>query len=288
MLNSQARLKRLKRNKKTGDADADSFAQRPFYQKLFVLSGGILFNLLFAYMAVFIIFMLGIQKTPYLYPLNASNAVEIVVKNSTMEKIGLQVGDRILSLNNLANLSPQEFIKKIIDIPTGATFTLTVERNATQHILKGIREEFLGFQLQTKEVPPTKIVESAKNCVEVVNFYISSTFNSLKKLIQRGNVGSMTGPITIVSEAAKKSSLGFKTMLLFMALVSVNLAVLNLIPLPILDGGQIVFYSLEAFFRRSLKPQIREFIFILNWVLFLALLLYISLKDIYSLFSKDQ
>ena len=83
--------------------------------------------------------------------------------------------------------------------------------------------------------------------------------------------------ISMLSQGATSS---FKIFLLLLVIISINLAILNLIPLPILDGGQLLFYTIEAIVGRPLPLKVREYIFIASWLLILTLILYLSVQDV--------
>ena len=84
----------------------------------------------------------------------------------------------------------------------------------------------------------------------------------------------------IIAMTIKSAAAGFQIFLLLLILISINLAVLNLIPLPILDGGQILFYAIEAAIGRPLPTKVREYIHIATWIMFILLFAYLSWKDI--------
>ena len=90
----------------------------------------------------------------------------------------------------------------------------------------------------------------------------------------------MAGPIMILAMTVKSAAEGFKIFFIFLAIISINLAVLNMIPLPILDGGQILFYGIEAIIRRPLSIRIREYTHLATWFAFIILFLYLSVQDI--------
>ena len=84
----------------------------------------------------------------------------------------------------------------------------------------------------------------------------------------------------VIGQTIKGAQKGFKIFLLFLAFISINLAVLNLFPLPILDGGQILFVTIEAIIGRPIPLKIREYIHLGSWLLVLGLILYLTAKDI--------
>lgn len=92
----------------------------------------------------------------------------------------------------------------------------------------------------------------------------------------------------IVAQGKKFAQAGFKSFLFLMALISINLAIINLIPLPIFDGGQILFLLIESIIRRPLPDTIKYYIHLSNWILLMGLLVYLSFKDIVSLAGLEN
>ena len=84
----------------------------------------------------------------------------------------------------------------------------------------------------------------------------------------------------VITQMVKGAEKGFVVFLLFLAFISVNLAVMNLIPLPVFDGGQALFYTIEAISGRPLPDSIRNGIAYATWVLLLALIVWITIQDI--------
>ena len=95
------------------------------------------------------------------------------------------------------------------------------------------------------------------------------------------NIG---GPLMVISQTIKGAEKGFKVFLLLLAFISINLAVLNIIPLPIVDGGQALFYTIEAIIRRPLPEQIKIYVHYACWIGVLALTVFLSIKDVMRLF----
>jgi regulator of sigma E protease len=272
--------------------DERSFIVKPYYQKLLVMSGGIVFNLAFGYIAFFLLFLTGIPKSPYLYPLNASTTIESIKQDSVAQKAGLQEQDRIIALNNIDYTdNPLGFLKAALSSHAPVTVsierdgtvqdvTLTIEPHAEQ---KGIHS--LGIQFVEK-LPQLSVWHAFQRSVYVTNLFIIGTLKGFKNIFWKRDVRNMAGPITIIAETIKGAGQGFKTVLIFLAIISINLAILNLIPVPILDGGQILFYTIEAIVGRSLPATVREYIFIASWLLFLALFVYLSYQDILKLLFR--
>lgn len=119
----------------------------------------------------------------------------------------------------------------------------------------------------------------------MTNSMIKNTFYAYKNIIGKKDISQVGGPIMIISETMTGASKGAKILLLFLAFISITLAILNLIPLPILDGGQMLFYTLEALIRRPIPFNVRWYIHVATWVAFMILTVYLSIKDIVRIVS---
>ena len=148
----------------------------------------------------------------------------------------------------------------------------------------------LGVTFEMVKTAGLPFFESIKEGIALTNTYIVSTINGFKNIFAKRDVSNIQGPLSIISLIMEGISQSFGVFLLLLALISVNLAILNLIPLPILDGGQILYYTIEAIIRRPIPTKIREYIHIGSWLFVLGLMIYLSAQDLYRmikpLFSK--
>lgn len=269
--------------------DQYSFATKPFYQKILIMSGGILFNMLFAYFALTTLFALGLPKTEMLYPINTVPIINSIEKGSSAEQYGLHEGDRIIAFNGQNMNDDTKLLIEKLQSHAHQPVTLLIERNHEMHEINvtiGSRQFFgetvgsLGITFTMTELPGYSLFESLKWGIYLTNRYIYNIFYAFKSIFIQRNFSSMGGPLMVISETIKGARKGIKIFLLYLAILSINLAILNLLPLPILDGGQIMFYTIEAIIRRPIPNRIREYIHIASWIAFLLLLIYLSMKDI--------
>jgi regulator of sigma E protease len=280
--------------KEAARTDEHSFSSKPFYQKFAIMFGGILFNTAFAYAIFILLFMVGIPKSMILYPKNATPIIEIIKPGSAAEKAGLKVNDTILTINGRAlNDDATSFIKEIQSMP-GQQVALRIQRDqqlqeltVTPEAMTSLGKQVgtLGVIFQTQPLEGLPVLTAIKEGIRVVNAQIYNTIMTIMHVFSKGDTSLVVGPVMLISETAKGAQSGFKTFLLFLAFISISLAVMNLLPLPILDGGQIVFYSIEAIIGRPIPIKVREYIHIACWVALLALVLYLSAKDLRQLLS---
>lgn len=282
--------------------DEHSFATRPFWQQALVMLGGICFNLLFAYTVFILLFSVGLPKSKYLHPLNAVPIVADLVKGGSAEKAGIRIGDTIVSINETSIDNDASKILSIIRNNPDTDITIGVKRSnkANPPILKSIKNVpvkvksvenlgkkvgTIGFRFMLAEGNSLPFTTAIRKGISLTNTWIRRTWDALIHLFSTRKMDGMGGPLMIISETAKEGGQGIKHLLIFLAIISINLAVFNLIPLPILDGGQLVLYGIEALMGRGLPERLREYIQIGCWILVLSLLLYTSYNDVMRLFG---
>lgn len=281
--------------KEAGRRDNQSFAAKPYYQKLLVLSGGIIFNLLFAYAAFIFLFMTGIPKTPMLFKDEIKPIIGAISAGSAAEKYNLKVNDKILSINNKPMSNILEFGKELKNYPN-QKINLLIERDGKQmdlEVVPGSKTEnnkevgFLGIGYDmgpVSELAPQSYFESFKSGIAATNLCIYLTFDAFRSMFKQRSIEGVGGPLLVISETIKGIQKGGKIFLILLAFISVNLAILNLIPVPIMDGGQILFTTIEAIIRRSIPDNIKLVIHYICWIGILLLAAYLSFTDIKKIF----
>ena len=265
--------------------DNRSFNVKPYWQKLIIISGGILFNVLFAYLALSILFMYG---APCIGTwCNDQPALIGVVHNNTpAQRAGLQPNDTIVSINN-APTSTISQLTSALEPFIGKSVPLEVLRDGTHQTLQVTPESqtqgtttrpLLGVAWQVKPMPFREAF--------VTGWYatwgmISQTFGALKNLTKtREGLG---GPLMLICQVTQFAGMGMKMFLFMLAFISINLAVFNLLPLPIFDGGQALFFTIEAIIRRPLSDATRYMIHYYTWLFVIGLVVYLTFKDIIKL-----
>lgn len=268
--------------------DETSFAKKPFWQKFLVMIGGILFNLIFAYAAFIFTFWIGAPKSQLLYPTNATSTVLEVMKDSPAAAV-IKQGDILLTINGeFLNNSIEHYMNRI-NIPTDEPITLTLKRNEQEltttltpvvQTNKGIKIASLGIIFEMKESVPMSFKSAVLIGIQETHRWIANIWHDFHYLLAEKKFGKMAGPLMIIHTSAQLAGKGFLLFLLFLAIISINLAILNLIPIPILDGGQIVFHAIEAIFGRPLPERAQYIIHLACWISFICLFVFLSWQDI--------
>ena len=188
--------------------------------------------------------------------------IDQVIEGGPAAQAGMRSGDRIIMINDLAVAEWQDVVKLISASP-GEPVSLVVERNGLQEELvmtpdaadiNGQTIGRIGISVQPVEFPEDKLVqvdyslpESFARGVETTWMMSVLTLRMLYKMATlEVSSKNISGPLTIAQYAGKSAQVGLDSFILFLAIVSVSLGVLNLLPIPVLDGGHLLYYAIEA------------------------------------------
>ena len=275
--------------KHAADRDPRSFANKPYYQKMAVIFGGILFNLIFSFFAFSALYYIGMPKSPLLFLRHGKPVIESVSPDSPAQKADLKSGDKIIALNNLSINDNILTVLEEISLKPNQQIMLTIQRNGeTQEVPVTLGEQqrgsqkvgLLGVAFEGGELPRYEFIKSIKEGFNSTIYFFGQTFNSFKGMISSRKLDGVTGPIGIMSHVFGAAKTGFSVFLLWLAIISISLAALNVIPLPIFDGGQALTYTIEALLGRELPEKVKVGIHLLTWGLLLLLTVYITFNDL--------
>jgi len=129
------------------------------------------------------------------------------------------------------------------------------------------------------------LIEGAKVTWKISYLTVGGIFNLIKDaLLGKADLSQISGPVGIVGLVGDASRLGFAYLLTFTALISINLAVINLMPFPALDGGRLLFVLVEAITRRAINPKFAQITNAVGFALLIILMLIVTYRDILKLF----
>lgn len=263
-----------------------SFIAKPPLQRVIIVLAGPVFNLVFAYFAFITVFMIGVP-----YP---TSKIGEVIKDKPAVRAGLKKNDVVLAVNNHPVSRWGELTKYIVE-SGGKPLDLKVKRGAETLLLHVVPEMFTQKNLLGETVT-SPIIGIQVSDDFVVQHYgtaeafskgsgqtwnvIRLTYVSLAKIISRAiPLDTIGGPVMIAKMAGEQAQAGASNFLAFMALLSINLGVLNLLPIPILDGGHLMFYAWECLFRRPVSMRTREVLQQVGLVLLMGLMILAFYND---------
>jgi regulator of sigma E protease len=211
-----------------------------------------------------------------------------LVRGGPARGAGIREGDRIVSIGGIP-VSHWNQMARIIHTSAGKTITFGIDRAGTQLSITVVPrlDERTGYGLVGIS-PKTKTVtrrfgfaEALRKGTERNLELLGLTFSFLRDLITlNSSIKNLGGPIMIFQVTGQAAKAGFSEFLAFMAFLSLQLGVLNLLPIPVLDGGHLVFLTMESVMRRPVNLRTREVAQKVGFLLLLLLILVISYNDI--------
>ena len=266
-----------------------AFQKAPLLRRTAIVLAGPVANLLLAFAAFSLVFMLYGTRVP-------SDSAEIggVVDGAPAALAGLQTGDTVTSIDG-EPISGWEDLSRLIRASEGRELLLGLDREGEAlevRLSPEAKEEknifgesegtayVIGIQrhLEKKNIGLIgSVIEGASQTA----WWIKTLVMSLVKMVQgRIPAKDIGGPILIVQAAGEQARLGIEYLLHFMAVISINLGILNLLPIPVLDGGHLFFFAIEGVLRRPLALRHREIAQQLGLVILVSLMAFAFYNDI--------
>lgn len=264
-----------------------SFSRQPVFKRIMIVAAGPAFNFLLAIIIFIIVYMVGI---PVL-----TSEIGAVQENSAAYEAGLKEGDVIIAIDG-RKISRWNLLAETISASEGKTLNISFDRGGVRQDItvkpklqksKNIfGEELDSYKLGVSPAPKTVIERMNPLAATWASFkqtwLISRlTLLSLVKIVE-GVISPKTlgGPILIAQMAGTQAREGIIPFILFMALLSINLAILNLLPVPVLDGGHLLFYLIEIVKGSEVNLKWREMANQVGFVLLIILMIFVFMMDI--------
>lgn len=287
----------------SGPDSRRSFINKPKYIQASVLVAGVVMNFLVAWLLLSVGFISGLPTSTSSVPNggiieNQKLTVTSVLAGSPSEKAGLKVGDKISILKTETDMTETpspESIQYFIKRHSGEEVKVTVSRGSevkelkvTPELNKSTNTPMIGISMDvigTLKLPLHKALwEGLKLSWDIVVSTVHGFYTLIRdSLMGRGNLSAVTGPIGIVGVVGDAAEFGFIYLLSFTALISINLAVINLIPFPALDGGRLLFLLIEKIKGSRIKPKIANTVNFVGFALLMILMVVITYHDIVKL-----
>jgi regulator of sigma E protease len=274
-----------------------SFAHKPVWQRFLIVFAGPFFNLLFAVFLFFLIF--SIAGLPQL---EQTTEVGQVQADSPAAAMGLEEGDVILRMSG-RQIENWEEISEVLQGYGGEPVQVTVGRGEEVLTLTGrpVRQEtknifgevvgerwLLGIsrpeRIQYENVSVFRALEAAT--AQTWGFIYLTIMGIIKMIQQVVPASELGGPILIAQLTGQQFEAGWINLIHFLGLLSVNLGILNLLPIPILDGGHLVFYMVEGVKRKPLAVRTQEMWQQVGLLLLAALMIFVFYNDLARIFTS--
>jgi regulator of sigma E protease len=268
---------------------AESFPAKPLWQRAAIVAAGPFINFLFAILilAAFA-FAHGESRTPAI--------AGQVQPGSAAAAAGIQPGDRIVSLNG-REMATFDDIRLYAQIRAGEPVTILIDRAGKSIEKQGRvgavqeRDGFgnsyrigrLGIAPGEPVIEPVPLWRAPIVAIKQTGQIIRTMVETLGQIVGGGrSVKELGGPLKIAEVSGQAATLGIESFVFFMVLISINLGFINLLPIPMLDGGHLLFYGVEAVQRRPVSPRVQEWAYRSGLAVLLAMMMLVTFNDLSS------
>ena len=266
---------------------AQTFQAKPVWQRFLIVFAGPAVNFLFAFGVIAaILIAYGEPVTP---PIVAG-----VQPNSAAAAAGLRPGDKIVAMNGEAvrrfediafytQLHPDTALR-INLVRQSRPLTLAAHIRAvteTDRFGNSTRIGQLGIAQSGGAMQPVPLLDVPARSASLVADSVGNTLTAIGQIIDgTRSAKELSGPVGVARVAGEQASLGWFAIVLLMAGISINLGFINLLPIPMLDGGHLLFYLVEGVRRRPVEPRVQEWAFRSGLALLLGLMLFVTFNDL--------
>lgn len=268
--------------------DENSFRKKPVGRRIAVIAAGAVMNLILGFIIALIIFLVSGKLT--------TTIIAEVTPGSGCEAAGMVQGDRIVKVNGLHIFTANDIIYQLRNDEDGV-LDFVVERNGEKISLDGVKfgltiDEETGervlnydFKVYLKDISAAELLPAAAN---KFMYYSRLILMSLRDLISgKYGLNNLQGPVgivTVISESAQKSGFDIGYLLDIAMLISVNVGIFNLLPVPALDGGRLVFLIVEAIRRKPIKAETEGMVHFAGFALLMLLMIIVTFNDVKNIF----
>jgi regulator of sigma E protease len=265
-----------------------SFTHKPLFQKSIIVAAGPAFNFI---LSLFIFYVLYQFSGIYM----ATPVVGKVLENTPALSAGLKSGDIIKEINQHP-IESFEDIARVIGTGNGEKLIIIIERGEQITSVELVPEKRIGKNVFGEDVDKYVIgilgtgetFHKSMNPFQAMGRSISDTYGLVKLTILSvvkmvtGSVSAdnLGGPLMIAQMAGEQAKAGIVNFAWFIALLSVNLGIINLFPIPVLDGGHLLFFGIEAVTGKSVSEKLREKLIQFGAALLVALMVFVFYNDI--------
>lgn len=242
--------------------------------RILTIFAGPFFNFILAFVILFALF--GIRG-------HQTTTIASIQDNSIAQKYGIEVGDKIVNIGDNKINSWKDIQTSLSKLDKEET-TIKVIRNGQEKEIKvkfeNPNEKVLGVTSKLER----NLFVSIRETFNTFFYFIGTMFDILRQLFTgKVGVGQLSGPIGVVGAISSAASNGIYSLLYITAFLSVNLGFINLLPIPALDGGRLVFLFIELILGRPVSRSKEGLIHTIGFIFLMGLILFVSFKDVIRL-----
>ena len=260
--------------------------EAPVWQRALVMVAGAVMTLVLGFAVL--VFLIAAQNEPI-----TSKTIYAIQDGALCGQTGLQAGDKVLAVNGRRCFVANDILYELVRTRSYSA-DFTVLRDGQKVQLPGVQFDTwqdeqgethmsIGFSVYGLEKTPGNVLREAGNSVL---YYGRIVFTSLIDLLRgRESINNLSGPVGIVSAIGQAASYGWQDLLEMLALITVNLGILNLLPFPALDGGKVVFLVIEGVTGHAVPEKLQSVLTLATFGLLFGLMLFATYNDILRLIT---
>lgn len=282
----------------TEKAATDSMINKPKSTQALVLVAGVVFNVLLAFVIFIILFVKGGEFNSVIVPFVPEKLgvqVEYVLEDSLADKAGIRAGDTVATVvigDDVVNTNDQILEKLYATSKVTTTIGLTKPTQESYQVTLVPSSPDMKFGLSLRDsvfIKTNPIKATYYAFLATGNLFKLTAVGLVDFFVQlftgNANFKEVAGPVGIVGLVGQAAETGLNAVLLLTAIISINLAVLNLLPFPALDGGRLVVIGIEALIKRDLDYKKIAIVNLVGFCLLIALMILLTFHDIKNLFN---
>lgn len=279
-----------------GGDDPNHFNNKKVWQRMSIISAGVAMNIVLAAVLITVGFMMGLPQALDNIDSRAQISdrnIQIVeiMPDSPAQKAGLKTGDIIAGIDG-NQFTGYKDLQKFVNKRTGEELAYTIKRgkneikkNITPVLMKETGKGGVGVGIVETGIVKypffLSIWEGIKTTILLTWAIIIAFYELIKGvIIGNGVSANVAGPVGIAAMTGQVARMGFVYVLQFTALLSINLAIINFLPFPALDGGRIVFLFIEKIKGSPVKKEVEAIIHNIGFALLMLLILVVTFKDV--------
>lgn len=265
--------------------DENALNKKPLWQRMVITAAGAVMNLLIGFILMLIV-VLCTQN------IGGTTVLRFTEDNALSEQSGLQIGDEVIKVDGARVHIASELAYEIMRNGT-EPIDLTVRRNGETLVLTDVRFPTIvsdGIEFGMTDFYVLAEVKTVGTVLEQTFFRSISTvkmiWQSLIDLVTgRYGLEQISGPVGVTSAVSEAAKSGFTDYLYLVVVITMNLGIFNLLPLPALDGGRLLFQIVELVRRKPINPELEGYVHFVGIVLLMILMVVITFEDVIKLIN---
>ena len=272
--------------------DPSAFGNKAVWQRILIVVAGPVVNVLLGFLLMLIIVLCSARL--------ATNTVGAFDEGALSSSHGLMVGDTVIKVGDVSIHTGNELVYEIMnqgvaEVSDGVVaIDLTVLRDGKEVFLPAVQFPSMEEQGILFGSPDFRVYGEEKSVLGVIKHTYYRSYSTVKMIIDqlgdliggRYGMNAVSGPIGITQEISNAAKIGMLNVIYLMAVITVNLGVFNLLPLPALDGGRLLFLLIELFMGRPVNKEVEGYIHFAGMMLLFGLMILVCCKDIAGIFVR--